>query len=219
MLALILYASNAGMVQAQQLQRVQQSLQLHQDRHSSPPALSSISSSCNNYISITGETNINHFSLDQFVPEDLICGVGDSRWIKLPEEHVYLIRVPARNFDASNRMVYRDFLELIDVIEHPYISIFIEEAEFELLFQDRSYLRPRIGIAVAGTTRYYNVPCRVAECVDGKIAVSGQKTLKLTDFKLAPPEKTMGLIRVQNELIINFEFSLPSESGIKLSKI
>lgn len=207
------------MVQAQQLQRVQQSLQLHQDRHSSPPALSSISSSCNNYISITGETNINHFSLDQFVPEDLICGVGDSRWIKLPEEHVYLIRVPARNFDASNRMVYRDFLELIDVIEHPYISIFIEEAEFELLFQDRSYLRPRIGIAVAGTTRYYNVPCRVAECVDGKIAVSGQKTLKLTDFKLAPPEKTMGLIRVQNELIINFEFSLPSESGIKLSKI
>lgn len=183
------------------------------------PELSGLSNSCNNYISITGETNINMFSLDQFVPDDLICGAGDSRWIQLPDEELYLIRIPVRNFEASNRIVYKDFLEMIDVKEHPYIHIFMDESEFGMLFQDRSFFLPRIGISVAGTTRYYQVPCQVSNCIDGKISVSGHKTLKLTDFKLAPPQKTMGLIKVQNELIINFEFSLPSESGINLSKI
>lgn len=183
------------------------------------PALAASGSPCNNYISIIGETNINMFSLDQYVPEDLICGAGDSRWIQLPDEEVYLIRIPVRNFEASNRIVYKDFLDMIDVKDHPYISIFMDESEFRMLFQDRSFFLPRIGISVAGTTRYYQVPCQVSDCVDGKISVSGRKTLKLTDFKLAPPTKTMGLIKVQNELIINFEFSLPSESGIKLSQI
>jgi hypothetical protein len=181
--------------------------------------LSSLSSSCNNYVIISGETNINSFSLDQHVPEDQICGTDDSRWIPLPEEEVYLIRIPVRNFHASNRIVYKDFLELIDVKQHPFINIFMEDAQFQLLFQDRSFFVPRIGISVAGHTRYFQVPCRVTNCVDGKISVSGHKTIKLTDFKLAPPEKTMGLIKVQDELIINFEFSLPSEAGIKLSKI
>ena len=181
--------------------------------------LSSLNTSCSNYISINGETNINTFSLDQFVPEDVICGTDGSQWILLPEKEVYLIRVPVRNFQSSNKMVYRDFLELIDVRKHPYINIFMETSQFQLLLSERTFSTPRIGISVAGNTRYYNIPCTVSDCVDGKIAVSGHKTLKLTDFKLAPPEKTLGLIKVQNELIINFEFSLPSETGIKLSKI
>jgi hypothetical protein len=181
--------------------------------------LTALNTSCNNYIRINGSTNINTFSLDQFVPEDIICGTGNSRWIRLPDEEVYLIRVPVRNFHTSNKLVYRDFLALIDVQEHPYISIFMEEAEFQKLLHDKRFSMPRIGITVAGHTRYYNIPCRVSNCLDGKIAVSGHKTLKLTDFKLAPPEKTLGLIKVHDELNINFEFSLPSEQGIKLSKI
>jgi hypothetical protein len=182
-------------------------------------ALSSLNTSCNNYIRINGSTNINTFSLDQFVPEDVICGTGNSRWILLPDEEVYLVRVPVRNFQSTNKMVYRDFLALIDVQQHPYISIFMDESQFQVMVNDRNFSMPRIGITVAGQTRYYNIPCTVSDCVDGRIAVSGHKTLKLTDFKLAPPEKTMGLIKVQDELIINFEFSLPSEQGIKLSKI
>lgn len=190
-----------------------------QSERPAPSVLSVASSSCNNYIRISGETNISMFSLDQYVPEDLICGTGNSRWIQLPDQEVYMIRIPVRNFEASNRIVYKDFLDMVDVKQHPYINIFMEESEFQMLFQDRSFFLPRIGISVAGTIRYYQVPCHVSDCIDGKIAVSGRKALKLTDFKLAPPVKTMGLIKVQDELIINFEFSLPSESGIKLSKI
>ncbi|MEX0982762.1 MAG: hypothetical protein WD577_07215 [Bacteroidales bacterium] len=181
--------------------------------------LSSNHSSCNNYIHITGETNINDFALHQEVPGDLVCGIGDSRWIPVPEEHGFMILVPVRNFKATNKFVYRDFLQLINVKKYPYIQIFMNESEFTTLFNGYSVYSLKIGVVVSGVTRYYQVPCEVSSCMDSRISVSGSKTLKLTDFNLSPPEKTFGLIKVHDELMINFEFSLPVEPDINLTQL
>ncbi|MEX0986156.1 MAG: hypothetical protein WD052_01675 [Bacteroidales bacterium] len=116
-------------------------------------------------------------------------------------------------------MVYRDFLKLLDVSTHPYIKIFLDENQFKTLFHGQSVYAPEIGVMVGGTTRYYKIPCSISNCLDGRILIAGSKELRLTDFKLAPPEKSFGLIKVQDKLIINFEFSLPSDPELKLTQI
>jgi hypothetical protein len=180
--------------------------------------LASNHSNCNNFIRISGETNINDFALHQEVPGDLICGIGDSRWIPVPEDKGFMILVPVRNFSATNRFVYRDFLQLINVNKHPYIQIFMEESEFKTLFNGYSVYSLKIGVVVSGVTRYYQVPCRVSGCTDNRISLSGSKKLKLTDFNLTPPEKTLGLVKVHDELMINFEFSLPVDPETNLTQ-
>ncbi len=175
------------------------------------------SSTCQNYISIEGATNINSFSLEQNVPKDLVCGPGDSRWLPIPEEELYLITIPVRNFNANNRIVYKDFLDLVNARKHPYIQIFIEEEEFLKFFNGQMHYNPVIGVIVSGETQKYRISCIVAECFNDNITIRGYKEVKLTDFKLAPPEKSLGLIKVHDELIINFEFSMPEEQHLKLT--
>jgi len=175
--------------------------------------------SCDNYISISGATNISDFTLEQNVPDDLVCGTGESRWLPLPEENIYLITVPVRNFSANNRVVYRDFLDLVNVRKHPYIQIFMDDKDFQSLFGHKKSYSPTIGVTVSGVTRYYRINCYISECVNGKTAITGQQSVNLTDFKLAPPEKSLGLIKVQDELIINFEFTMPEEQNLKLTSL
>ncbi len=180
--------------------------------------LSSLHSICNNFISISGETNLNSFELQQKVPDHLICGADDSQWVPVPEEKLYMITIPVHNFIANNSIVYKDFLKLVNAPEHPNIFIFISEDQLESLFKGRSSYSPTIGVFVNGVTRTYKIPCQISDCFDGKITLSGSTILMLTDFKLDPPQKSLGLIKVQNELIVKFEFGLPSKGQNKLTK-
>jgi hypothetical protein len=180
-------------------------------------ALSTNHGRCENYINIAGATNINDFELHQEVPDNLICGIGDSRWIPVPEDQGFMILIPVRNFNATNRFVYKDFLQLVNVNKHPYIQIFMKEKEFKTLFNGLTVYSLMIGVSVSGVTRYYQIPCKVSSCMDNRIAISGSKKVNLTDFNLSPPEKTLGLIKVHDELMINFEFNLPVDPETNLT--
>lgn len=60
--------------------------------------------------------------------------------------------------------------------------------------------------------------CYIIECKYGNKIIHGEKTVKLTDFKLDPPVKSFGLIKVKNELNINFEFKIPDNLITKVSE-
>ncbi len=85
----------------------------------------------------------------------------------------------------------------------------MKKSEFTTLFKGYLVYSLNIGVIVNGVTRFYQIHCKVASCMNDRISVSGSKTLKLSDFNLSPPTKTLGLIKVHDELMITFEFSLP----------
>ncbi len=175
-------------------------------------------SDCGNTIRIAGETNLSRFSLRQEVTDTYICGQDNSRWIHNPGKERYEVLIPVRQFSATNRMVYKDFLDLLRVEKHPEIALFIPEEEFNSLYDPGAVVTTKVGINVAGVTRFYRIRCRVIPCVPGDLVITGEKSLKLTDFKLEPPVKSLGMIRVKNELIVNFEFRLPQPPNQKLTK-
>mgnify|MGYP006292190747 FL=1 len=175
-------------------------------------------SDCGNTIRIAGETNLSSFSLRQEVTNEYICGPDNSRWIHNPGKERYEVMIPVKQFRATNRMVYKDFLDLLQVEKHPEIVLIIPDEEFYSLYNPGSVVPTKVGIRVAGVTRFYRIRCRVIPCVPGDLVITGEKSLKLTDFKLEPPVKSLGMIRVKNELIVNFEFRLPQPPNQKLTQ-
>lgn len=173
---------------------------------------------CENFIAIQGETNLNEFHLQQFVPDDEVCAPGESGWIYFPASSYYQIKIPVRNFSANNQLIYKDFLSLIKASEFPYIQIFIDAKQFHEFYSSKSVYFPNILISIAGVTESFLIKCYVIECKYGNRIIHGEKTLKLTDFKLDPPVKSFGLIKVKNELNINFEFKMPDNLVTKASE-
>ncbi len=167
---------------------------------------------CNNRVRISGETNVNDFHLEQRIPHELVYAQGDSNQLKASNENYYVINIPVRMFSANNQFVYKDFLDLINASEFPYIQIFLDKEDFGRFNRERGSVKPEIRIFLAGTSKTYRVNCIISQCSYGEKTIRGRKEIKLTDFKLDPPVKSFGLIKVKNELNIKFEFKLPSQN-------
>ena len=166
-------------------------------------------SDCTNFIQINGKTNLNNFFLEQNIRGNYLCGPGNSEWMYQPELSKYEMRIPVSKFEANNPFVYHDFLSLIRASEYPYIRILIDEDDFQNIYSNKNSFNSDVQISLAGVTKTFSIECMVTACNYPNMIISGTKIIKLTDFKLDPPEKSFGLIKVKNELSINFEFKLP----------
>jgi hypothetical protein len=54
-------------------------------------------------------------------------------------------------------------------------------------------------------TRKYRIDCSITQCSDN-IVLKGEEVILLSDFRLKPPEKLMGLVKVNNEISVDFGF-------------
>ena len=101
--------------------------------------------------------------------------------------------------------MYSDFLNLMKASEYPKINVSFSKRQLQNAKQDLPGSCPDIKITIAGITRTYKVQCAMVKC-SGNLFLSGEKTIRLSDFQLKPPEKLMGLVKVNNEINVNFGF-------------
>jgi hypothetical protein len=158
---------------------------------------------CDDYIKINGSTNINHFHFVQNIDEKLTPLKKEKK-----TQDTLTIKIPAHNFEPSNPMMYKDFLEFIKADKYPYIDITIFFNNVRLPAGPPSAIVPKIKVGLAGQTHTYKIPGYVKECRDKKLHISGKIDIDLKDFGLEPPTKFMGMVKVNNEVFINFGLTL-----------
>jgi len=161
---------------------------------------------CRNYINIVGNTNLNQFEFRLNFPRHQIFSVDYSSLTTQKNAGLFEIPLPVISFEASNQFLYHDFLALLKANLHPKIIIGIGYNQLLEFLNGENYTVQNIRITLAGVTREYPVSCIVNSCSDNLVYISGYKNLKLTDFNIEPPEKFQGLVRVENEVMINFGF-------------
>jgi len=158
---------------------------------------------CGNFIVINGESNINKFSFS-YMPSLII---RDSKTNKTDENEKIDLEIPVNLFKPSNPGMYDDFLTLLNAEEYPYfrISLLLGDLRRDgnLLF----FNNERISVTLAGVTREYSVDCTLTYC-NNRLILKGVQTVRLTDFKLTPPVRLKGIVRVENEVSVNFGFIL-----------
>jgi hypothetical protein len=156
---------------------------------------------CNNFVYITGKSNINQFS---FSYNTSGLGKGNSVKTGLNSDNIE-INIPVHEFEASNPLMYNDFLSMLRASDFPIIKICFSKQQLINQANDSVLSDPDIAITIAGISKTYTIDCSVANCSDN-IFISGIKTIKLTDFHLKPPVKLNGLVKVQDEINVNFGF-------------
>lgn len=158
---------------------------------------------CDDYIKIYGSTNINHFHFVQNLNEKTTPYKKEEK-----TQETLTIKIPAHNFEPSNPMMYKDFLKFIKANEYPYIDITIFFDNIRLPAGPPSTIVPKIKIGLAGRTHTYKIPGYIEECRDKKLHIRGKVDIDLKDFGLEPPTKFMGMVKVNNEVFINFGLTL-----------
>jgi hypothetical protein len=161
---------------------------------------------CRNYINIAGNTNINHFEFRLDFPLHQIFSVDNTSLASEQNTGLYEIPLPVKSFEAGNQLLYNDFLTLLKANLYPKIIIGIGYNQLLGFLEGENYTVQNIRITLAGVTKEYPVSCIVNSCSDNLVYISGYKHIKLTDFNINPPEKFQGLVKVENEVMINFGF-------------
>jgi len=152
-------------------------------------------------ISIEGSTNINRFSFlydDSPITSDPVETEYSNE-----EDSTVDFKIPLQSFDGSIPAMKSDFLELLKADEYPEVVVAIDRDRFncggELTAENVSLTVTLAGIRKA-------IPADFISYVnDEKLILSGSTKFLLSDFKLDPPQKALGLIHVRNEVFIKFD--------------
>jgi hypothetical protein len=121
------------------------------------------------------------------------------------------ITIPVREFKCSNKTAYRDFLTLIKADQNPYLEIYIPDNSNVVYNKEDSVVLKGVSIIVAGTSKKYDLFCRIIKDGDQNRILNGTTGIKLTDLGILPPVRLLGLVRVKNEILINFEICLKTD--------
>lgn len=62
-----------------------------------------------------------------------------------------------------------------------------------------------VTITVAGVSNQYDIICKIVKGDNENQIPDGTIRIKLSDLEIIPPVKLLGLVKVKNEIIIDFE--------------
>lgn len=162
---------------------------------------------------IHGEANIHHFSCH-------LRNAFDSTPFKLrgvlEGKRIYLkvgrINIPVNKLDCGADKINEDMVDLLKGKNHP--EIFLDFLDFSAPEWKKkgeflnSTAHAKINITLAGVTIPYFVHLDMVKVNDNNILLSGQKKLKMTDFKIKPKTYLFGLVKIKELIEIDFELIL-----------
>lgn len=149
-------------------------------------------------VHIEGKTNVNDFHMEY--RESGFCEVpGDFR----KGNSMIEIEIPADQIEADSKLMLKDFLELINADEYPTVTIQIDSDEITFDQAGESDLK-NIGISMNGITKQFRSQTYSDACFGNQWCLTGKLTIKLTDFNIKPPSKFLGMVKVRDEIFINF---------------
>jgi hypothetical protein len=115
------------------------------------------------------------------------------------------IEMKVRSFDCENRMMTRDLRETLKEDLYPTISIELISLRLPEKLERSQKVRGEAEITIAGNTRVLDLTWTLSMPDRDKMRLSGNRELKFSQFGLEAPTKMMGMIRVRDELFVDFD--------------
>jgi hypothetical protein len=159
-------------------------------------------------LSILGRTNVNHFQCkytEAIEPEALqvnIRSAADGLYFS----NAY-IQLQTIFFKCGPSQMNQDLQAFLKVKEHPSASIRLIKVDIsgdQIMNKPRQEAISLMEITLAGITKRYQIPVTITYD-GGEYGFSGSLELNICDFNLEPPVVMMGLIRVKEEVKVDFK--------------
>ncbi|MBN2615071.1 MAG: hypothetical protein JXR71_05200 [Bacteroidales bacterium] len=154
-----------------------------------------------NKIIIRGSSNLSTFTLSLQFRKDSLNNIADTSQCAATSDSVLIL--PVADFSYSNPLMKKDLYHLIDADQYPFIKIYYPPEmlnrsttgklhQFELVVQIRNMCRT------------YKVPVNYNKHSKNTFEAEGSLNVKLSDFQLKPKKYFFGLVKLKNNLKIDF---------------
>jgi hypothetical protein len=155
-------------------------------------------------LTIEGESNVNCFTFqyDQKLLNYDLCVTANSLNNKIDLKNANL-NLNIKGFDSGNSLMNKDFYDLLNVSQHPTLEISLLSAKPNLNSLNE-YIELETQISIAGEKRIEKIIVRPIT-LDSYWHFIGKTDLNLNNYNIAPPSKFFGMVKVKDQLKIEFD--------------
>ena len=162
----------------------------------------------NSSLGIDGQSNINSFScsIDMHAGRDTIVFSNDnSKSVKLTGD----MDIDVAGFDCQSPLITKDLRKTLKSEEYPRMTIrFLSLQSMPEALLKPEFVKGMVEVELAGVTRRFQVDYSALKVRTGYIILNGSHHFSFSDFKLSPPQKLGGLIKIKDDFAVNFQLIL-----------
>lgn len=133
------------------------------------------------------------------------------------------VEIPVTSLKSGKRGMDKKMYEVLKAQTHPVITYRLESVELKTqqISQEGGAEESRTiettGIlAVAGTERTVEIPMQVRRLSNDRLEITGEISLRMTDFGIDPPTAMLGMLRTGDAVTVRWRWALtlhPRESS------
>lgn len=161
-------------------------------------------------ISISGNSNVNEFNC--LVYQDYANGNGivernsTDQHLKFSQTN---IRILVKSLSCDNQVMDYDMYQALKSDKYPYITLDLKEAypagSQNLNLNNGVDLFVKAELSLAGIKKMQLIRIRATTSEQGRLIFRGKHKINLKDFNIEPPTALFGVIKVKDEVLINFD--------------
>jgi hypothetical protein len=163
-------------------------------------------------LKVNGRSNLSEFSCEitqNYKPDTIYCYNNTSA--NKPVRLSGCVELDVFGFNCHNEILTRDLRKTIKANEHPKLSIrFISLDRLPANILHEQYVYGTVEIALAGATKRMCLPFEFIKRNQTSFILNGKTNFCFSDFKLIPPSKLGGIIKVKDDFSVAFSLSMVS---------
>lgn len=160
-------------------------------------------------LSVNGTTNINSFQCDinnYNLPDTITLLRGQSKGQLLPMNGKLNLEIEA--FDCHNRMMTADLRKTLKAKLYPILAVkFISVNGFPD-FKNPSKITGIVDISLSGVNKRFEINYLFSGDEKQDVHLKGNQKIHFSDFNLTAPSKLGGVIKANDELLVEFRLNL-----------
>ncbi len=158
----------------------------------------------NSTLRVQGKSNVNSFTctINEYAEKDTIVCLDDpSKQISLSGK----IQMDVLSFNCHSNIITKDFRKTLKADEYPKMTIrFLSLQNMPVLWDKAEPIKGWVEVELAGVIKRFELCYSFLRAASGYIQLNGGRTFKFSDFKLSPPRKFAGLIKIKDDFDVNF---------------
>lgn len=161
----------------------------------------------NSMLHINGRSNVNSFvcSINVFASRDTIICANEDRQISLSGD----LHIDVMSFDCHSSLITKDLRKTLKVKEYPMMTIrFLSLQSMPISFDKAEPVKGWVEVQLAGVVKRFELSYSYSKWGSGKMLLKSSRSFCFSDFKLSPPKKLAGLIRIKDDFDVTFQLML-----------
>ncbi len=160
-------------------------------------------------LSVNGTTNINSFQCDinnYNLPDTIALIKIQPKGQLLPMNGKLNLEIEA--FDCHNRMMTADLRKTLKAKTYPILSVKFVSINGFPDFKNPSKITGVVDISLSGVNKRFEINYLFTGDEKQDVHLKGNQKIHFSDFNLTPPSKLGGVIKANDELLVEFRLNL-----------